>query len=130
MAFSLPEVELIQTEMQLGATFPSEYRRAMMATNGGGLVSSSDSWELYPIRDGSDRKRLARTCNHVLKETEACREFGNFPEHAIAIAGNGGGDQLVLIRDEGSFDSAVYQWLHETGKVQKLAASFTEIQKL
>lgn len=130
MPFDLSEAQLEQTESELGAKFPHEYREAMKLDNGGEASSEEDDWEFYPIRDTSDRKRLARTCNHVIAETESARGFGNFPDNAIAIAGNGLGDQMVLIRDGASFKPNVYIWLHETGQLQELASSFHAIQKL
>ena len=130
MPFNLSEEQLAQTEKELGARLPEEYREAMMADNGGEVSTEEDDWEFYPIRDTSDRKRLSRTCNHIVKETESARGFGNFPENAIAIAGNGLGDQMVLVREEASFKSTVYLWLHETGELRELAASCNDLQKL
>lgn len=130
MPFNLSEEELAKTEGELGAKFPREYREAMMAENGGEASTDVDDWEFYPIRDTSDRKRLSRTCNHILHETESCRDFGSFPENAIAIAGNGAGDQMVLVKEGASFEPAVYLWLHETGELLELAATFDDIQKL
>jgi cell wall assembly regulator SMI1 len=128
--FNLSEDQLEKTEMELGAKLPHEYREAMKLDNGGEASTEEDDWELYPIKDISDRKRLARTCNHILTETESCRGFGNFPENAIAIAGNGLGDQMVLLQQGASIKPNVYLWQHETGELQELAESFNEIQKL
>lgn len=130
MPFNLSEEQLEQSELELGAKFPHEYREAMKLDNGGEASTEEDDWEFYPIRDTSDRKRLSRTCNHVITETESCRGFGNFPENAIAIAGNGLGDQMVLVREGSSIKPNVYLWLHETGELQELAGSFNAIQKL
>jgi hypothetical protein len=128
--FDLPEEQLARTESGLGARLPSEYREAMRKDNGGEASTEEDDWEFYPIRDTSDRKRLSRTCNHIINETESCRGFGNFPDNAVAIAGNGLGDQMVLLREGESFRDTVYLWLHETGEIQELATSFSEIKKL
>lgn len=130
MPFNLSEEELAKTEGELGAKFPKEYREAMMADNGGEASTEEDDWEFYPIRDTSDRKRLSRTCNHILNETESCRGFGNFPDNAIAIAGNGLGDQMVLVKEGTRFEPTVYLWLHESGELRELAATFNDIQKL
>ncbi len=130
MPFSLSEEYLVQTEIELGARLPLDYREAMKADNGGEASTTDDEWEFYPIKDTSDRKRLSRTCNHIINETESCRGFGNFPEEALAIAGNGLGDQMVFIKNSGQFLNTVYLWLHETGELHKLVASFNEIKKL
>lgn len=52
----------------------------------------------------------------------------NFPENAITIAGNGLGDQMVLIREGATFKPNVYLWLHETGKLEELVSSFHAIR--
>jgi hypothetical protein len=61
MPFDLDERYVQAAEQALGASFPTTYRLAMMSSNGGTVATESDDWELYPIADDSDRKRLART---------------------------------------------------------------------
>ena len=129
MPFDLSEEELRRTEEELGARLPQTYREAIKINNGGEASTEEDDWELYPIRDTSDRKRISRTCNHIIRETESRRGFGNFPENAIAIAGNGWGDQMVLLKDGEAFGEKVFLWLHETGELLELAESFSEIGK-
>ncbi|MGN2617484.1 SMI1/KNR4 family protein [Aliivibrio fischeri] len=90
MAFNLTEEQLVNTEVELGARLPHDYRELMKNDNGGEAITEEDDWELYPIKD---RKKLARTCNHIIAETKACFGFGNFPHHALAIASNGLGDK-------------------------------------
>lgn len=130
MPLNLSEEQLAQTEKELGAKLPHEYREAMKLDNGGEASTEEDDWEFYPIKDTSDRKRISRTCNHIINETESCRGFGNFPDNAVAIASNGLGDQMVFIKEYGQFLSNVFLWLHETGELQELAATFNEIEKL
>lgn len=130
MSFNLSEDQLVQTEKDLGVKLPHDYREAMKLKNGGESTTEENDWEFYPIKDISDRKRLSRTCNHIINETESCRGFGNFPDNALAIASNGLGDQMVFLEESGQFLPVVYLWLHETGEVQELAASFNEIEKL
>mgnify|MGYP000182696502 FL=1 len=130
MPFNLSEDQLAQTEKELGAKLPYEYREAMKLDNGGEASTEADDWEFSPIRDTSDKKRLSRTCNHIINETESCKGFGNFPEGAIAIANNGLGDQMVFIKESGQLLNKVFLWLHETGELQELAATFNEIEKL
>lgn len=113
----------------MGAKLPHEYREAMKIDNGGEASTEEDDWEFYPIKDISNRKRLSRTSNHIINETESCQGFGYFPESAITIAGNGFGDQMVFLKEGESFGDTVYLWLHETGELQQLAGSFSEIKK-
>ena len=130
MPFNLSEEQLVLTERELGCSLPLEYREAMKLDNGGEARTEEDDWEFYPIKDTSDRKRISRTCNDIIHETESCKGFGNFPKNALAIAGNGLGDQMVFIKESGQYLSTVYLWLHETGELQQLAESFSEIEKL
>ncbi|PSV99570.1 SMI1/KNR4 family protein [Photobacterium lipolyticum] len=130
MPFNLSEEQLVLTEKELGTKLPHEYREAMKLDNGGEASTAEDDWEFYPIKDSSDRKRLSRTCNNIINETESCKGFGNFPEEALAIAGNGLGDQMVFIKELGQFNNTVFIWLHETGELQELVGSFNGIEKL
>ena len=130
MSFNLSEEQLAQTEKQLGAKLPHDYREVMKLDNGGEASTEEDDWEFYSIQDTSDRKRSSRTCNHIINETESCRGFGTFPEEAVAIANNGLGDQMVFIKESGQFLNSVFLWLHETGELQKLAETFNDIERL
>ena len=130
MAFDLSEEQLALTEAELGASLPHDYREAMKVENGGEAKTEEDDWELYPIKDISDRKRTTRTCNHIIVETKSCDGFGNFPENALAIASNGLGDQMVFLKRSQEFEPQVYIWLHETGETQLLANTFAKIEKL
>ena len=112
MPFNLAESFVLAAEREVGATFPPSYRSAMLGANGGEVETEDDVWELYPIADTSDRKRLSRTANHVIKETGVCRTWRGFPGNALAIAGNGAGDQLVLLKQGAALESAVYAWSH------------------
>ena len=129
MAFALHETLIQKAEEKLGARLPDSYRRAMMAGNGGELTGLDDDWFLYPIRDDSDRKRLARTWSDIVEETAKLAESENFPHGAVAIAHDGGGDQLVFLRAEGGFAPAVHHWFHETGDILKLAEDFAELAR-
>lgn len=124
MAFDLSEQWILETEARLGARLPEGYRAVMMRRNGGGIEIDGEDWELYPVRDGSDRKRIARTCNDILSETAACGEWRGFPAGALAIAGNESGDQLVFLREGETYGAAPARWRHETGELVILAADF------
>lgn len=129
MAFPLDIEYVKRTEAKLGRKLPLGYVAKMCRENGGELRAGPDHWNLYPIFDDSDKKRLKRTCNDIVRETRAAKEWTDFPEQAVAIAGNGGGDQLVLLADRSSdrLDDAVYWWDHETGEVEKIADDFADL---
>jgi hypothetical protein len=83
-----------------------------------------------PILDTTDRKRLARTCNDIIRETDTAREWPNFPLNALAIGDNGGVDRLVFLPDAGAsrFADAVYWWDHKTGELQLVADAFEQLK--
>ena len=130
LPFNLSEEELAKTEKELGAKLPNEYREAMKLDNGGAVSTDKSDWELYPIKDTTDRKRLSRTCNNILRETESCKGFGNFPNEALAIASNGSGDQMVFTKESDQYLNTVFLWFHETGQLENLGLTFNEIKEL
>ena len=127
MAFNLEEKFILQAETELEANLPQNYKVSMLKNNGGEIEVVGDVWEQYPILDKSDRKRIARTCNHIIAETESCKGFGNFPNNALAIAGNGCGDQLVVLKQSNNYSNSIYIWSHETGELDKVANDFNEL---
>ncbi|MCV2371418.1 SMI1/KNR4 family protein, partial [Roseateles oligotrophus] len=130
MPFDITESFILDAEREIGAALPSAYRTSMLGANGGEIETEDDSWELYPIADTSDRKRLSRTANHIIKETSLCRAWPGFPENALAIASNGGGDRLVLLKQGPVFGAAVYAWSHETAALTKVANEFSALRAL
>jgi hypothetical protein len=102
----------------------------MCRDNGGEVAMGTDVWWLYPIFDDSDRKRLTRTCNDILRETESAREWPDFPPLALAIGHNGGGDKLVFLPDPETdrYRDPVYVWDHETGEINPVADAFEDLR--
>ena len=128
MPFDLAGSFVLAAESELCARLPSAYRSAMLRTNGGEVLVDGDAWLRYPIADTSDRKRLSRTANHILMETQACQEWPRFPANAVAIASNSAGDQLLLLRQGSEFGAAVYLWSHQTSSLAKVANDFAELE--
>ena len=125
MPFPVDEKFIEATEKKIGARFPDAYRAKMLRENGGEFQTDADAWEFNPVFDTSDRKRLSRTCNDILRETEAARRWRGWPDNAVSIAQNGFGDHLVfLILEGGQMDEKVYFWWHETGELKVLAPTF------
>jgi len=129
MPFPIDEKYIVATEAKLGVTFPASFRSKMMADNGGEVATPPDAWQLYPFFDTSDKKRLKRTCNDIVRETASAKEWHGFPSDAVAIGANGSGDQLVFLATEGQavLGNKVYWWDHETGRVQKVADDFGKL---
>lgn len=131
MPFPLDIKYVTQTEKKLGVKFPASFVVKMVKSNGGHVHTGSDAWNLHPFLDASDRKRLARTCNDIARETTAAHEWAGFPSNAIVIGSNGGGDLLILLPQSDNPDvlsHEVFWWDHETGEVQKVANDFSELK--
>jgi hypothetical protein len=119
-----------ETERKLGVKFPASFVVRMVKNNGGQVSTPPDAWQLYPFLDSSDRKRLGRTCNDIIRETKQARTWPDFPQGAIAIGSNGCGDHLVLLPQPDSpsnLGHEVYWWDHETGEIHKIADDFNQI---
>ena len=129
MPFNLAERFIREAEAELGAPLPHSYRQAMMASNGGEVAAYDDVWNLHPILDKSDRKRLSRSCNHILRETRVMLDWPDWPENAVAIGDIGTGDKLLFLREGRLYQPAVYVWLHDSGDLIVVAQSFSELRR-
>lgn len=130
MPFPIDVKYIIEAEEELEVHFPPLFKEKMIEENGGEVATEYDDWNLYPFFDQSDKKRISRTSNHIVLETEQARKWNNFPLTAIAIASNGCGDQLVLIpleNDKKELSEAIYFWYHETGALEKVAENINEL---
>lgn len=133
MPFQVDERSVKSAEETLGVKFPLSYREKMKRHNGGEIYVDSECWTLYPFFDSSDKKRIKRTANHIIHETQQAKSWAGFPESAIAIAGNGSGDQLIFIRAEGNpsiLTESIYMWSHEARETTKIANDFNELQTI
>jgi hypothetical protein len=129
MPFNIAERFIRAAEEELGAPLPHSYRQAMMASNGGEVAAHDDVWMLHPIFDKSDRKRLSRSSNDILRETRMMKDWPDWPENAVAIADNGTGDKLLFLREGRLYQPEVYVWLHDTGDLIVVAQSFSELRR-
>src|SRR5262245_41114114 len=130
MPFPVEIKYVSEAEAKLGVKFPASFVTKMTKVNGGMVTTSGDSWELYPFRDSSDRKRLSRTCNDIVRETLQARQWPAFPQEAVAIGANGGGDQLVLLPQRDgphALSHEVFWWDHETGEINHVADDFGDL---
>jgi len=121
-------------EAKLGVRFPAGFVGKMTRLNGGEAKVARDVFELHPIFDSSDRKRAARTCNDVSRETAYMRrEWPGFPQDAVVVAQNGSGDRLVMFpepTDPTVLQRSVFYWDHETGNIAQVADDFAELRFL
>ncbi|UPG96507.1 SMI1/KNR4 family protein [Luteibacter aegosomatissinici] len=114
MAFTVDEEHISKAEQALGRQLPVELKQRLRRNNGGDLATEDADWILFPVYDPTDRKRIARTANHIVRENESWRQWSGFPEGAIAIASDGEGNALVIL--VGSDE--VLAWNHETRQCQ------------
>ena len=124
MAFNISDEKIAKTEASLGRRLPPVYRSIMGESNGGTAFDEEDQWDIYPIQDDSDRKRLSRSCNHIIAETKSAKEWKGFPAEGLVVGGNGFGDVMLLLPSETDptlFSDRLFVYWHETGKVESLA---------
>jgi hypothetical protein len=112
MPFPIETALIHEAERQLGRGLPMDLRVRLHRDNGGEVRAAGDVWRLFPVFDPGDRRRITRTANHIVRETRSARGRAGFPEDAVAIAEDGGGDYLIL--RAGSEE--VEFWDHETGE--------------
>ena len=130
MPFPLDSKFVDETERKLGVTFPM-FRGRMLKDNGGSVQAGDDDWQLFPFFDDTDRKRVGRTANDIVRETTRAREWPNFPPGAVAIASNGTGDLLVFLQKahaRAELAPGVYRWSHDDGEIEPLADSFADLR--
>lgn len=128
MAFDVSEKYVAAAESNLGVRLPESYREAMKKENGGRRKAASDLWSIIPIFDQTDRKRVSRTSNDIVRETKAMSSWTGWPPSAICIAQNGSGDALLFLREGAVCDGTVYLWRHETGRVEMIAKDFAKLK--
>lgn len=124
MAFPVEESRIRAAEEALGRTFPDVLRQRLMLENGGEIDDADEGyWFLYPVYDDSDRRRLARSANHVVKETETWRsQADGFPQDAVVVAEDQEGNAIVLLPGDDSF----YVWDHELRDTEPIELLFDE----
>jgi hypothetical protein len=130
MPFPIAAEEIAKTEKKLGVCFPLGFKARMARDNGGEIKAADDYWQLIPFLDASDRKRIARTCNDICRETASTRSWRGFPADAYVIAQNGSGDHLILkpsATDSQVLGEEIFLWDHETGQVTRVADSIQEL---
>lgn len=124
MPFPIAIAEIAKTEAKTGFTFPLGMKTRFSKDNGGEV--GGDCWQLIPFIDASDRKRLARTCNDIVRETARMRSWRGFSPDAFVVAQNGSGDYLIIRPEaEGSTElgETIYFWDNQTGEHEPVAGS-------
>jgi hypothetical protein len=104
MPFPVEGKWIAQTESKLGVRFPASFVTAMSKMNGGSVKTRVDQFELFPFLDGSDRKRIARTCGSIDRETIAAQ-----PD---------------------TLEHVIYWWDHETREIEPVADDFGALKRI
>lgn len=131
MSFPVNELMIITAETALGVRFPSAYRARLMHENGGLTQIEGEYWELFPVRDTSDNKRLKRTCNDLVQETKSLRNKWNIPPNAVVIGENGSGDYLLYLSIEGETTlQNLAVWRHEGSAIEPITDHEWTLQKV
>jgi hypothetical protein len=113
MPWPVAQQYIDEAEAALGVHFPRNFVARMRQINGGEVTINGQTWWLHPFWDKSDRKRLARTSNDIVRETNKARQWAGFPAGGVAIAHGLGPEQLVLLpseKDPHELDDTVYDW--------------------
>jgi len=126
MAFDLKYI--LDLEKKLEVMLPITYKQIMKQNNGGTIYLDEDDWELFPIEDKLDKKRISRTCNHVIYETNRAKEWVNFPRKSLVIASDGSGNFLIFRHNNTKYSDEIYSWNHETGEIERIANDFNELE--
>ncbi len=127
MSFPLDLDRIHDIEKTLGRRLPASYVAHMQQANGGN--TPGDAWILHPIADTSDRTRLKRTANHILRETEKARQYPGLPKDALVIGEDMENRLLLLVPDPDATDrfaSAVYFWHPFHMELTKVVDDFSE----
>lgn len=132
MPFPVDGKWIAETEAKLGVRFPPSFVASMAKANGGSVDAGSDVFWLYSFLDGSDRKRIQRTCSSICRETASMKNWEHFQQELIVIGHNSGGDLLVLkpMTDNATIlEHTIYLWDHETSEVAPVADDFSDLKK-
>jgi hypothetical protein len=121
MPFPVGEADIAAAEHELGVRLPAALRQRLSTDNGGEVEAGDDVFSLFTVLDHTDRTRLARTsAANIVRENALAHEWPDFPDNGVAIAENGGGDYLVLLRDGDGLGDQAHVWDHETGDLHSV----------
>jgi hypothetical protein len=102
MAFPVSEERIAAAEAELGVRLPDDLRARLRADNHGYVAVEDwpEVWNLFPVWDDSDRSRIRRTAEHIVRANradrlEGARSRGELPADALAFAADDGGNLLV-----------------------------------
>ncbi len=130
MPFPIELKYIKETEEELGVEFPKIFKEKMQEENGGEFYAEGEWWFLFPFFDKSDKKRISRTCNHIILETKNAMKWNAFPKNSIAVGTNQSGDYLILREIEtNKLSDEIYIWYHETREIIKVGKNINDYEE-
>ena len=112
-----------EAERQLGLRFSEELAAVYRVSNG---LELPGGWELYPVFDPASPRK---TANHLVYENTRGR-WETMAAELVAVAGNGTGNQLVLVRTEDRLGSEIFVWDHERRRVKRWTKDLAAVLRL
>ncbi len=130
MSFPIELKYIKEAEEELGVEFPKVFKEKMKEENGGEFYAERERWILFPFFDKSDKKRISRTCNHIILETKNAVKWNAFPKNSITIGTNQSGDYLILREIEtNKLSDEIYIWYHETSEIIKVGKNINDYKE-
>jgi len=118
--FPVSEMHIEREEADLGVLLPIELRNRLRQGNGGEVKVDGEVFYLHRVWDPTDRRRMKRSANHMLRETITARKLTGFPPGAVSLAVNNYGDRLIVrplretiegwSREDGSIFAVSVDW--------------------
>lgn len=104
-------------EEKLGVHFPLDFVVGMRNRNGGEVRALDDVWSLHPFLDTSDKKKMVRTSNDIVRETMSFREMEWFPQAGVVLASLDGNCLLLLPEEDqpSRLKDEVFVWYMDGG---------------
>ena len=117
-----------EAQLALGVRFPRNLVARLRRSNGGEVTIDGQTWWFHPVWDKSDKKRLTRTSNDIVRETLTARTWPGFPPAAVVIARGLGAERLVLLPEEddpNQLGEEVHDWDPEN--LKSIASSVMDL---
>lgn len=131
MPWPVEQKYIDEAQLALGTRFPRNLVARLRKLNGGEVRHEGQTWWFHPVWDKSDKRRLSRTSNDIVRETAYARTLPEFPPGGVVIAKGVGPERLILLPSEDDPDQLaeeIYDWdpQHHEGP-EYVAASIMDL---
>ena len=113
MPWPVEQKYIDEAQLALGTRFPPNLVARLRKLNGGEVTIDGQTWWFHPVWDNSDKMRLSRTSNDIVRETKYVRTWPGFPAEAVVIAHGIGPERLFLLPSEDDptqLGEEIYDW--------------------